>query len=154
MSINIRRMHNKDIDAVYAIETEVHLAPWTRGILKECVLVGYDCRVLEVDYGESFLLGGYLIARQSNNNYHILNYAVAKTLQQQGYGRLLLQTVIDSLSPSEIIQSITLEVRLSNQIAIHLYETMGFQRTSIKQGYYNEGPDTEDAIVLELLLKP
>ena len=44
--VNIRRMNDTDIDNVYAIEKVVHIAPWGKEILRDCVLVGYDCREL------------------------------------------------------------------------------------------------------------
>ncbi|RYW12480.1 ribosomal-protein-alanine N-acetyltransferase, partial [Legionella pneumophila] len=47
MILNIRRMKDSDIENVYSIETNVHIAPWSKDILRDCVLVGYDCRVLE-----------------------------------------------------------------------------------------------------------
>ncbi|HAT8995733.1 TPA: ribosomal-protein-alanine N-acetyltransferase, partial [Legionella pneumophila subsp. pneumophila] len=51
MILNIRRMKDSDIENVYSIETNVHIAPWSKDILRDCVLVGYDCRVLEINNG-------------------------------------------------------------------------------------------------------
>ncbi|HAU2359855.1 ribosomal-protein-alanine N-acetyltransferase, partial [Legionella pneumophila] len=53
MILNIRRMKDSDIENVYSIETNVHIAPWSKDILRDCVLVGYDCRVLEINNGDS-----------------------------------------------------------------------------------------------------
>ena len=66
MILNIRRMKDTDIDNVYAIETNVHIAPWSKEILSDCVLVGYDCRVFEINNGTSPILGGYIISRINN----------------------------------------------------------------------------------------
>lgn len=46
-------MTESDIDAVYAIEKDVHIAPWSRDILRDCVRVGYDCRVFESNVGHT-----------------------------------------------------------------------------------------------------
>lgn len=46
MTWRIRNMSESDIDKVYAIETSVHIAPWSKDILRDCVLVGYKCLVL------------------------------------------------------------------------------------------------------------
>ncbi|HAU0552146.1 TPA: GNAT family N-acetyltransferase, partial [Legionella pneumophila] len=126
MILNIRRMKDSDIENVYSIETNVHIAPWSKDILRDCVLVGYDCRVLEINNGDSSILAGYIISRISNNSCHILNLCIAKPLQSKGLGRKLLQTVLYSLSKYTQTESVILEVRPSNSAALHLYETMGF----------------------------
>ncbi|HEL8731521.1 TPA: GNAT family N-acetyltransferase, partial [Legionella pneumophila] len=124
MILNIRRMKDSDIENVYSIETNVHIAPWSKDILRDCVLVGYDCRVLEINNGDSSILAGYIISRISNNSCHILNLCIAKPLQSKGLGRKLLQTVLYSLSKYTQTESVILEVRPSNSAALHLYETM------------------------------
>ncbi|RYV71848.1 ribosomal-protein-alanine N-acetyltransferase, partial [Legionella pneumophila] len=138
MILNIRRMKDSDIENVYSIETNVHIAPWSKDILRDCVLVGYDCRVLEINNGDSSILAGYIISRISNNSCHILNLCIAKPLQSKGLGRKLLQTVLYSLSKYTQTESVILEVRPSNGAALHLYETMGFEKVEIKKDYYKD----------------
>ncbi|HFD2301693.1 TPA: ribosomal protein S18-alanine N-acetyltransferase, partial [Legionella pneumophila] len=148
----IRRMKDSDIENVYSIETNVHIAPWSKDILRDCVLVGYDCRVLEINNGDSSILAGYIISRISNNSCHILNLCIAKPLQSKGLGRKLLQTVLYSLSKYTQTESVILEVRPSNSAALHLYETMGFEKVEIKKDYYKDKNSVEDAILLKKLL--
>ncbi|HAU3858844.1 TPA: ribosomal protein S18-alanine N-acetyltransferase, partial [Legionella pneumophila] len=145
MILNIRRMKDSDIENVYSIETNVHIAPWSKDILRDCVLVGYDCRVLEINNGDSSILAGYIISRISNNSCHILNLCIAKPLQSKGLGRKLLQTVLYSLSKYTQTESVILEVRPSNSAALHLYETMGFEKVEIKKDYYKDKNSVEDA---------
>ncbi|HAT8089055.1 TPA: ribosomal-protein-alanine N-acetyltransferase, partial [Legionella pneumophila] len=136
---------DSDIENVYSIETNVHIAPWSKDILRDCVLVGYDCRVLEINNGDSSILAGYIISRISNNSCHILNLCIAKPLQSKGLGRKLLQTVLYSLSKYTQTESVILEVRPSNSAALHLYETMGFEKVEIKKDYYKDKNSVEDA---------
>ncbi|HAU1965807.1 TPA: ribosomal protein S18-alanine N-acetyltransferase [Legionella pneumophila] len=145
-------MKDSDIENVYSIETNVHIAPWSKDILRDCVLVGYDCRVLEINNGDSSILAGYIISRISNNSCHILNLCIAKPLQSKGLGRKLLQTVLYSLSKYTQTESVILEVRPSNSAALHLYETMGFEKVEIKKDYYKDKNTVEDAILLKKLL--
>ncbi|MFO2628980.1 ribosomal protein S18-alanine N-acetyltransferase [Legionella pneumophila serogroup 1] len=152
MILNIRRMKDSDIENVYSIETNVHIAPWSKDILRDCVLVGYDCRVLEINNGDSSILARYIISRISNNSCHILNLCIAKPLQSKGLGRKLLQTVLYSLSKYTQTESVILEVRPSNSAALHLYETMGFEKVEIKKDYYKDKNTVEDAILLKKLL--
>ncbi len=148
----IRPMHQSDIDSVYAIEQLAHRAPWSREVLSDCVSVGYDCRVLELTVDNTKQIVGYIICRQSVNVCHILNLCVDLSHQGRGYGKLLLQTMLDSLSSDAAINTIILEVRPTNVAAISLYEQFGFHQDSVKKGYYNNGHSLEDAILLKKLL--
>lgn len=149
MRLGIRAMQVSDIEAVYDIESTVHITPWSKDILRDCVLVGYDCRVLEIYDSKVPTCSGYIISRYSNNVCHILNFCIAKSLQGQGFGRKLLENFLSSLKKFKQLHSIILEVRPSNQKALHLYETLGFEQIEIKEGYYNDENAIEDAIVLK-----
>lgn len=147
-------MKDTDIDNVYAIETSVHVAPWSRNILRDCVLVGYDCRILEInDEHNSQVVGGYIIARIADNACHILNFCIAKPFQAKGWGRKFLETFIHSLSEDNRLASVVLEVRPSNNSALHLYQTMGFEQVEIKKEYYKDKNGIEDGILLKKQLK-
>lgn len=150
MSFTIRPMKESDVDDVYTIETNVHIAPWGKEIIRDCVLVGYDCRVLEFIDETNRILIGYIIIRQSNTMAHILNLCIAKEYQSKGYGRKLLQTVLDSLTNHD---GVVLEVRPSNSAALHLYQSMGFHQDQIKKDYYKDGERCEDAIFLRKNIK-
>jgi [ribosomal protein S18]-alanine N-acetyltransferase len=45
-----------------------------------------------------------------------------------------------------------LEVRASNEVAIALYESMGFCEMSIRRGYYPAKNGREDAVLMGLAL--
>jgi [ribosomal protein S18]-alanine N-acetyltransferase len=152
MIFTIRQMIETDMDDVYAIEKDVHLAPWSKSILVDCVRVGYDCRVFEVNADNRPVLGGYIICRYSSNNCHILNFCIAKSLQSKGYGRQLLENVLYSLTKLEHVHYVILEVRPSNKTALHLYYSMGFEQTEIKSAYYQDDHGVEDAILLKKTL--
>lgn len=152
MTPKIRLMLQNDIDNVYDIEKSTHRAPWGRDILSDCLLVGYDCRVLELPNDDSTKIIGYIISRYSFNVCHILNLCISLAYQGEGYGQLLLKSVLDPLSNNKAINTVILEVRPSNTAAIALYEKFGFNQVSIKKGYYNDGDRLEDAILLKKML--
>lgn len=148
MTLLVRAMQDNDIDNVYAIELVAYRAPWSREIISDCVFVGYDCRILEIVNDSDVKLAGYVICRYHEFTCHVLNLCIAPSLQGKGHGHFLLQQVIDF--PTKLgIDTILLEVRLSNKGAQHLYQKMGFQQIAIKHGYYRDDETIEDAIVLE-----
>ena len=146
----VRPMQALDVDKVYAIELAAHRAPWSSNILSDCVLVGYDCRLLEIGSLEEPELASYIISRYSESVCHVLNLCVAPALQGNGYGKILLQNVIDNpLQPD--ISLFYLEVRPSNAPALRLCEKMGFNQIGIKEGYYQDENGIEDAFILQKL---
>ncbi|WP_028387626.1 ribosomal protein S18-alanine N-acetyltransferase [Legionella fairfieldensis] len=148
MTLQIRPMLQSDIDTVHIIESSAHHTPWSHDILRDCVLVGYDCRVLELIEEHNKKIVGYIICRYSVKSCHILNLCVACSEQGKGYGKFLLQAVFDSFQQSDI-NTVILEVRPSNKVAIALYKKFGFQKDSIKEGYYKDEKGEEDAILLK-----
>jgi [ribosomal protein S18]-alanine N-acetyltransferase len=154
MTWRVRPMVDADIEDVYAIETSVHIAPWNKSILRDCVLVGYNCLVLEINVDNQWVLGGYIICRHKDEYYHILNFCIAKLMQSQGYGRKFLQKVLNVLALNKEIKYIILEVRPSNKGALYLYKTLGFELAEIKKEYYKDNNKTEDAILLKKILRP
>ena len=145
--LTIRAMQQSDLDEVYAIEVVAHRTPWPYDIFRDCLLVGYDCRVLEREEALQSEIVAYVMSRYKDNLCHILNLCVAPAWQGQGYGRHLLTYVL-AHPGQDNVHGATLEVRPSTIVALHLYETMGFQQVCIKPHYYEDADGFEDGIVL------
>ena len=75
----------------------------------------------------------------------MLNLAVAPDCRRQGLGRKLLCTLTELLH-SKGIESLSLEVRPSNQAALALYSELGFVQVGRRPKYYVN--PTEDALIL------
>lgn len=146
----IRPMQLTDLDSVYAIEAAAHLAPWGRDLIRDCILVGYDCRVLEIQVKNTEHIVAYLMCRYHERQCHVINLCVSPNDQRQGHGRYLLEDLIEGLKDSPV-ERIWLEVRQSNQGARDLYYKLGFKEVGVKQDYYRDEAGLEDAIELELL---
>lgn len=75
---------------------------------------------------------------------HITLLAVDPRYRHQGFGQLLLYTLL-VLAYQRGLEWATLEVRISNQAAIGLYQKYGFASVGNRPKYY---PDGEDALIL------
>ncbi|KPU63775.1 ribosomal protein S18-alanine N-acetyltransferase [Thermococcus argininiproducens] len=71
---------------------------------------------------------------------HIMSIAVDPLYRGNGIGRALMEAVIDRLIKRGA-RYIGLEVRVSNQGAIKLYERLGFKKMKIIRRYYSDGED-------------
>ena len=72
----------------------------------------------------------------------ILNFCVDNIFQSQGYGSKMLSAFFNQFEANSSI----LEVRVSNERAIHVYEKFGFKTIRIRKQYYSNG---EDALFMQ-----
>ena len=121
MRTKIRPASSGDIDSIVEIENSTNLMPWTKAQFKSSMEVGHYSTVLE--YDEAIV--GFAIYSPVIPESHLLNIAIDPAYHRKGLGDKLLKYVI--LQNKAVgVQVITLEVRVSNLIAINLYEKMDF----------------------------
>ncbi|NLO79854.1 MAG: ribosomal protein S18-alanine N-acetyltransferase [Xanthomonadaceae bacterium] len=139
----IRRMTADDLDTVIEIERRAYPFPWTPGIFRDCLRVGYGAWVCLL--GERIV--GYALMSSGGGEAHLLNLCVDPDYQRRGLGRLLLEHVLRQAGRTGADQ-IFLEVRPSNVAALQLYHAMGFIEVGRRKGYYPAERGREDALVL------
>ncbi|MFM7067526.1 MAG: ribosomal protein S18-alanine N-acetyltransferase [Gammaproteobacteria bacterium] len=140
-----RRMRDADLPAVVGIEIESYAFPWSEGIFRDCLRVGYSCRVLEDRDG----LCGYGILSMGAGEAHVLNLCVDASLRGCGAGRSLLYWML-GLARRAGNETAFLEVRPSNEHALRLYASAGFEQVGLRRGYYQAVGGREDAWVFRL----
>lgn len=146
-NIKIIKMQNEHIDEIVNIEKDTFgETAWTRSSfereLNENNLAIYYVAVIDdeiVGYG-----GMWHVVTEG----HICNIAVKKEFRNQGIGSKLIETLIDVAKEKEMM-GMTLEVRVSNDIAIKAYEKYGFVSEGVRKNYYE---NNEDANIMWLYL--
>jgi [ribosomal protein S18]-alanine N-acetyltransferase len=128
---------------VVAVESASYQFPWSEGIFRDCLRVGYVCRVIDVG-GD---IVGYAIMSLGAGEAHILNICVREDFRSRGVGRSALNYLLDRARAAGM-QDAYLEVRPSNVSAIRLYVAMAFEQIGIRRGYYQAVNGREDAVVL------
>jgi ribosomal-protein-alanine N-acetyltransferase len=141
--IRLRPMQESDIDAVMAIETDIYPFPWTRGIMRDCLRVGYCCWLAVQD--EQVV--GYCIMSIGAGESHLLNICVHRDWQRQGIASQLLKHMLN-LAKRHGAEVCLLEVRPSNISAIEMYEKFGFSEVGVRKSYYPAENGREDALIL------
>ncbi|MFQ5787616.1 MAG: ribosomal protein S18-alanine N-acetyltransferase [Thermodesulfobacteriota bacterium] len=143
----IEEIQPKDLDEIIAIEQLSFPTPWPRQV--------FD---IELKSSKSFTrvsrinnkVVGYLIAWKIYDEAHILNVAVHPEYRRLGIAQSLLFDCLAYFSNKGAITAL-LEVRSRNDIAIKLYEKIGFKAIGLRRGYYCDTGD--DAIVMKLDLE-
>ncbi len=138
----VRLMREEDLDQVVAIEQKIFSQPWSKqGFLD--ALRNENTLYLTAEENNDIL--GYLGLWQSLEEADITNIAVKENARRQGVAGQLLKEV-RKLAAERGISALTLEVRVSNEAAIRLYEKHGFQSAGIRPGFYDK--PREDALIM------
>lgn len=140
--IRYRQMTPEDVSVISKLEEEAFSMPWSPEDFRQ-MIEKEDARyyVAEED-GE--LLGGcgvLMIVGEGN----ITNVVIKPKARNRGIGTGLLQYLIEE-GYREGLNAFTLEVRVSNQAAIHVYEKVGFVSEGVRPHFYEK--PTEDALIM------
>src|SRR5207237_3968090 len=87
----IRPMRATDVAEVVDIERSSYQFPWSEGIFRDCLRVGYVCRVVTL----SRQLLGYGVMSVGAGEAHILNLCVVGAFRWRGIGKRLLSSLIE-----------------------------------------------------------
>jgi ribosomal-protein-alanine N-acetyltransferase len=144
----IRPMTEGDVTSVVTLERASYQFPWSEGIFRDCLRVGYVCRVAS----SGGRLIGYGVMSVGAGEAHVLNLCVDAAFRCQGIGRRMLDYLLDRGAAAGMTEAF-LEVRPSNTAAIRLYLSLGFDQVGMRRGYYQAVGGREDAAVLKLALR-
>ncbi len=142
MRIELSEMTAQDVSEVASLERQIFTAPWSEnGFLSS--LRSQDTLYL-IARGEGRLLGycGFL---QSFDEADITNVAVAPGERGRGVAYEMLSELMRR-GRSRGIMRYTLEVRVGNAAAVHLYQKLGFVSVGIRKNFYEK--PREDALIM------
>jgi ribosomal-protein-alanine N-acetyltransferase len=141
-SFLVRPARQEDLARVAAIESEVFTDAWSEQMLRRALSRGDPFLVVE---GREAGPVGYALAVSAGGEGEILNIAIGPGYRRSGLGRRLLAALMNELRMGGVAR-VFLEVRASNQAAIHLYQAAGFHTVGLRRNYYRD-PD-EDAVTM------
>ena len=139
---HMRPMEVDDLPAVLTVENRAYSHPWSEGILRDCLRVGYSCWVCEL--GDELI--GHAVLSVALGEAHLLNLCIDPDQQGRGAGRRLLHRML-RVARERNADTVFLEVRISNLVARGLYENNGFCEIGQRRDYYPADSGREDAIV-------
>ena len=155
LTFYVQPMQQSDVASVAAIERMVFTLPWSSNAysyeLRANPLSHYvvaRARALRRGVDESGLdtsIVGYGGFWMMLDEAHVCTLGVHPDWRQRGVGELLLSTMIRE-SAGLNANVVTLEVRVTNMPAQHLYEKYGFTTVGMRKGYYSD--NHEDALVM------
>ncbi len=141
--VALRPMLASDLVSVLDVERAAYDYPWTEGIFRDCLQVGYCCWVVENASG----LVGHGVMSAAVGECHILNICVHPDWRRRRLGRMLLRRLV-ALGRRRNADTALLEVRPSNRAAVALYESEGFSEVGWRRNYYPAANGKEDALIM------
>lgn len=133
---SLRKMEKSDLDVIYDLECSLFGASaWPKETLEKDMDI-FDFDVL-IENGE---IVGYCSIAIMLDYADILNIGVSSQHRRQGYGRLMMDHMIKKAWNAGV-QNVTLEVSVTNEAAIGLYESFGFKKVAKRKQYYQDGQD-------------
>lgn len=138
-----RRMKIEDLEGVYKVELSAFSDPWSFSAFKSEMKNKLAKYIVAED--ENGKIVGYIGVWYIIDEAHINNVAVHKEHRGKQIGSMLMEYLIE-VCLEDSINSITLEVRKSNEIAQNLYRKYGFKPGGIRKEYYSD--NREDAIIM------
>jgi ribosomal-protein-alanine N-acetyltransferase len=142
VTLEIQPLQLRDLASIEEIERRSYPTPWSRSMF-----AGELSKPTSICLGafEGAELVGYMIISRYVDAWHVMNLAVDPPHRRRGIAALLLDEMF-ARTEDGTRRGYTLEVRVSNDGAIKLYERAGFQPRGIRRGYYTD--NREDALIM------
>ncbi len=141
MEFTIRRIKKNDIQKVADLEAACFLKPWPLNQIAY-EYKGNPCAKVFVAADSENNILGYIDFMITFNSATIDRICVDEKYRGNGIASKLLEKMVEVCKKQkEVVEFITLEVRVSNKNAISLYSKNGWQKVVIKPKYYDDGED-------------
>ena len=147
--LEFRRMTVDDLDEVMRVEQDVYEFPWSSRIFSDCIRVGYHCWLALY---QDEVIGHAVISIVADES-HMLNLSIGSDWQGQGFGAEFVDFLVEEARCQQA-NTMLLEVRPSNTIAINCYNRAGFNEIGTRKNYYPATDGREDALLLAKHIRP
>ena len=140
MTIQILPVETSDISQIVKLEEELYHKPWLE---KDYMYelndnpFAYYFKMIDKDNNEIMCYIGFWIKFEFAE---ITKVSIAKKYQGYKLSKLLMQDAENRMKLAEC-ENCTLEVRVSNTVAINLYKSFGYNIVATRSRYYENGED-------------
>lgn len=138
----IRRMSEADLEQLAELEKRCFSECWSYRLLEQGLYSPYDVYYVFEQEGDVF---GYANLRVLAGEGEVERIAVLPQYRGKGVGRKLMDAMV-RYAVSEGVSALNLEVRESNETAIRLYRSYGFEQIAVRKDYYHN--PAEHAVIM------
>ena len=143
LTVQIAPMRRRNVRSVLRIEQQVYPRPWSHSLFLSELALRMTRAYFVARVGRDIV--GYAGLMMTAEDGHVTTIAVDPRWHRHKIAtRLMVALAREALARNA--QNLTLEVRLSNLAAQHLYRRFGFAPVGVRKNYYQE--TNEDALVM------
>ena len=142
-SVRLREATVDDVEAIAQIEAASFSNPWHTDTFRSFIRKGRGYIPVAEDHEAGVV--GYAVFWWVMDQGELANVAVRKEHQGRGIGSALLDRVME-YAREKGVETLFLEVRVSNQRARGMYLARGFEQVAVRKDYYQK--PREDALIL------
>lgn len=135
-------MNESHVRGVAELEKLCFSAPWSERSVAAELRSEWSLWLVEEREGR---VVGYVGSQSCPPEADVMNVAVSPDYRRQGIGESLMVALGETLAQKGI-ESLTLEVRASNEAAISLYDRLGYTQIGRRPNYYTD--PGEDALIM------
>ncbi|AWL12513.1 Ribosomal-protein-alanine N-acetyltransferase [Saliniradius amylolyticus] len=140
-------LDKNNYEDAFQLQCLCHSHPWSRNTFIDSLSTPYFAFALtETQNTQGFYLGLQVLQEVT-----LMDIGVHPDCRGMGVGRRLMMHFVDVCQRRGADQ-VWLEVRVSNEAAIHLYKTFGFDVVERRKNYYPSASGREDALMMTLKL--
>ena len=137
--IEIKKMTGAEVPQVAAMEKALFSEGWSEASVRRELTNELALWLVAMD-GDT--VAGYVGSQTVLDEADMLNLAVQPDYRRRGIAKRLCRALMGNLNA----HSLTLEVRVTNEPAIRLYNSLGFREVGRRKNYYQK--PKEDALIL------
>ena len=142
-SFVFRNMREEDIDQILEVEHASFTTPWSREAFYNELHNNRFAVYIVLEENNKIL--GYCGAWIVIDEAHVTNVAILPEFRGRNLGEAILRKMM-SVAREMGAKTMTLEVRVTNNVAQSLYRKLGFQNGGIRKNYYSD--NQEDGLVM------
>jgi ribosomal-protein-alanine N-acetyltransferase len=132
----VQKMDMEDLEEVLSIERSSSVTPWSKKMFVEEILSPTShCFTLKVKGGTGEQVAGYICFREILGESELLNLSIHPHFRRMGFGKQLMAFYLD-FSVRMGIRACYLEVSVSNEPAIRLYDLFSYHAVGRRKRFY------------------
>jgi ribosomal-protein-alanine N-acetyltransferase len=132
----IKKMGIEDLNEVFNIESSSSLHPWSKNMFFEEIKNSHSFSfIIQMKEIPKYRVMGFICFRNLGEDSELLNICVHPQYRRMGIGKRLMQFYID-FCQEMAIKTFYLEVNVTNQPAIHLYQYFFYQSSGMRKKFY------------------
>ena len=139
---DIRLASRDEAGSIAAVSGQCFSAPWDEDAVLKDMASEQSFVLSAVSDG---VVAGYAICYFAGDQGDLVSIAVLPDHRRSGLGGSLLEK-LEAVAGEHGVGAVFLEVRISNEPAVSLYEKYGYSRIGVRKSYYSD--TGEDAILM------